>query len=1002
MIAEPVLNGLLHLFALTSSQLPETARPAARQKTQDYLNQHLGLADAQVYIGLFEDLLSLHEGEEDEARCQTAAELAESLKAMLLGMERFASLLHLLELTALAPQRPGPRRLALILGQELGIEESTVGRIMDFISDPGAAAGQDPDCRRIEPGNAIGFRGTLSVLRLKRENLLIFSSIGEEPVWMEGRPLGEGCCRLLLPGQLLRDSQGNERYHAGILAAFQDGPAGSASLDFRGNRLQYRFPGSDSGLHDFSFSEHNGRLVGIMGGSGSGKSTLLGILNGTLQPASGEVLLNGCNIHSEPEAVEGVIGFVPQDDLLFEDLTVYENLRTAARLCMAHRSKEEIDRSVRALLAELGQADTADLKVGSPLQKTISGGQRKRLNIALELIREPTVLFVDEPTSGLSSADSEIVMSLLKEQSARNRLVFVVIHQPSSKIFRMFDALWILDQGGRPIFSGTPLEAVTYFRRHGCLPEAWEAICPGCGGVNPEQIFEIIEARTVDQAGQTTRQRRVTPEKWHSLFQENLAAARATSVRTVDLDSLPPPPRSLNRPSLFGQLRIFFERDLRARLANRPYLLINLLEPILLGLLTGLVSRGAFGGTYSFHDNNNLHTFFFMSVIVAVFLGLSVSAEEICRDGRILQRERFLHLSWGSYIHSKSLYLALVTGIQMLLFVAVANPLVEVPGMMASCWAVLFLCAFCSAILGLNISASFRSAVTIYILIPMMIIPQMLLSGVVIPYNDLIAPDSVRREVPLYANILPPRWGYEALVVEQYLHNRYLNPIAEADGRVRMAEFDLDHYLPELLSILQGLPLLRRQSRDAETGAAWVLLTSELARLSRRTGIPLPAFAAAGQPPPGPEAEAQAAAYLAACRQNIFELRRQAAAERKEILDRRKKELGADGLDQLVRMDTNRSIEQQALNLQELEPIGRAPDGLFQRTLPVYRQPESGWGMAHFLSGKKRLGEISWPTFRFNLAAIAALTVLLYLLLWARVLPSLIGDATNGRFRNRT
>jgi ABC transport system ATP-binding/permease protein len=272
-----------------------------------------------------------------------------------------------------------------------------------------------------------------------------------------------------------------------------------------------------------------------MGGSGTGKSTLLGLLNGTISPSSGRLLLNGHDIHAEPAAVRGVFGFIPQDDLLFEDLTVFDNLYYAARLCLAQLPEDQIVRRVRDLLAELGQADTADLKVGSPLEKIISGGQRKRLNIALELIREPPILFVDEPTSGLSSADSELVMSLLKQQATRGRLVFVVIHQPSSKILRMCDALWVLDQGGWPIFRGSPLEALAYFRSRGGLPGAEEAICPGCGSLNPEQLFDIIEARLLDPAGSPTHEHRVAPRTWFRRYQDYEATRSAPPLPPVHL-----------------------------------------------------------------------------------------------------------------------------------------------------------------------------------------------------------------------------------------------------------------------------------------------------------------------------------------------------------------------------------------------------------------------------------------------------------------------------------
>ena len=185
-------------------------------------------------------------------------------------------------------------------------------------------------------------------------------------------------------------------------------------------------------------------MLAIMGGSGTGKSTLLSILNGSLIPQEGSITINGHDI-SEPEAKQ-LIGFVPQDDLLIEELTVYQNLWFTAKLCFDGMTDEEIDRRVLKTLKDLGLDAAKDLKVGSPINKYISGGQRKRLNIALELIREPAVLFLDESTSGLSSADTEKVINLLKEQTYKGKLIAVNIHQPSSDVYKLFDRLWLLDR----------------------------------------------------------------------------------------------------------------------------------------------------------------------------------------------------------------------------------------------------------------------------------------------------------------------------------------------------------------------------------------------------------------------------------------------------------------------------------------------------------------------------------------------------------------------------
>lgn len=152
----------------------------------------------------------------------------------------------------------------------------------------------------------------------------------------------------------------------------------------------------------------------------------------------------------------------------------------------------------------------------------ISGGQRKRLNIALELIREPSILFVDEPTSGLSSNDSENVMDLLRELTLKGKLIFVVIHQPSSDIYKMFDNMLILDTGGYQIYYGNPVEAVMYFKRLDLQINSDIGECPTCGNVNPELIFNIIEAQVVDEFGKYTNVRKVSPVKWEEYFKENI------------------------------------------------------------------------------------------------------------------------------------------------------------------------------------------------------------------------------------------------------------------------------------------------------------------------------------------------------------------------------------------------------------------------------------------------------------------------------------------------
>lgn len=449
-----------------------------------------------------------------------------------------------------------------------------------------------------------------------------------------------------------------------------------------------------------------------MGGSGVGKSTLLGILNGTILPDKGSLTINGHPLNS-PEARQ-LIGFVPQDDLLIEELTVYQNLWFTARLCFANLSEQEIDQRVKTVLCELDLEEIKDLEVGSPIRKTISGGQRKRLNIAQELIREPAILYLDEPTSGLSSTDSEKVIMLLKEQTHRGKLVIVNIHQPSSEIYKLFDRLWLLDRGGYPIYDGNPIEAITYFKHAAKYTDEDISVCSTCGNVNPELILNIIDSKKIDDSGNLTNIRKFTPEEWHEKYISSRPDYRLTIEKEL-------PENNQKKPSWLKQFFIFLERNVRTKLVNRQYLLIVLLEAPLLALIVALLTRFTDDGGYTLLGNKNFVSYIFMSVIVATFMGLSISAEEIIKDRTILKREKFLRLSRSSYLTSKIIYLFAISGIQTLLFIAVGNSIIQVgAGMFFIWWSVLWAISFLANLTGLILSQSMNSVVAIYITIPLL------------------------------------------------------------------------------------------------------------------------------------------------------------------------------------------------------------------------------------------------------------------------------------------
>ncbi|MGM0582118.1 MAG: ATP-binding cassette domain-containing protein, partial [Bacteroidota bacterium] len=516
-----------------------------------------------------------------------------------------------------------------------------------------------------------------------------------------------------------------------------------------------------------------------------GKTTLLNVLAGIQPPTEGHIKINGLDLNEDKEELQGIIGYVSQDDLLIEELTVYQNLYYNAKLCFAKMSEEEIHKRVMDTLENLGLEARKDLRVGGVLDKTISGGQRKRLNIALELIREPAVMFVDEPTSGLSSRDSENVIDLLKELTLKGKLIFVVIHQPSSDIYKMFDKMIIMDTGGYQIFYGHPVEAVTYFKKTTNQVDADRGVCPTCGNVNPEQIFNIVEAKVVDEYGQLTNKRKINPSQWRDFYHENFDHKRVKDEEEA-------PPSTLSIPNKLKQTVIFTIRDTLSKLSNKQYLLINLLEAPFLALLLAFIIKyrsAPSGNDYIFRFNDNLPAFLLMSIIVALFMGLTVSAEEIIRDRKILKRESFLNLSWNSYLLSKITILFTLSAIQTFTYVLIGVLVLEIRDATFSMWAILFTTSCFANVLGLNVSSAFKSAVTVYILIPLLLIPQMILSGLLFSFDKLNDFISTKGKVPIVADMMTSRWAYEALAVDMFKNNSYQEYFYDLEAKEKTADF---------------------------------------------------------------------------------------------------------------------------------------------------------------------------------------------------------------------
>lgn len=804
-MSEPVLNAIMRLFALVAKEDRITTQE--REYIQVFLSDHLSQKATEDHMRLFDEFaVEISNKLSATQEKDTILEICRSINKEVAQKQKVVIMLELLSvIMADGDISPREQSIAQNISESLNIQPQDLSLITHYVMAKNRDQINHEDILVIDSKTELpqagrhilreGLDGFISILYVRSTDTFFFKYLGHTDVYLNGVPQKPGNINVLAIGSTLRWEAADAVYFGEILNLFRKQIA-TTRTSFEAKAISYKFKNGKLGLREVDIEEESGNLVALMGASGAGKSTLLHVLNGTEKPLAGQVLINSIDIYKEPQRIEGVIGFVPQDDLLIEDLTVYQNLYFAAKLCFSHLTETAIDDLVIKTLADLGLSETKELKVGSPLRKTISGGQRKRLNIGLELLREPAVLFVDEPTSGLSSRDSENIIDLLKELSLKGKLVFAVIHQPSSDIFKMFDKLVILDTGGYQIYYGNPVDAITYFKRNINLVNSQQGECITCGNVNPEQIFNIIETKVINEFGNFTDERKFSPELWNKKFKEK--------IKVIPVTPSPEEPHSTLRiPSWFQQINIFGSRDLLSKLSNTQYLVINLLEAPLLAFILAFIVRyyntdDTVNIGYIFSKNLNMPAYLFMSVIVALFMGLTVSAEEIIRDRKILKREKFLHLNHSSYLLSKIGILFLISGIQTAMFVLVGNSMLEIKGMFFIYWGILFSTSCFANLLGLNISSAFNSAVTIYILIPILLIPQLILSGVVVKFDKLNPSIGNTATVPMVGDMMASRWAFEAGMVAQYKDNKFEQELYEFDKVMADADYKKIYFIPAL------------------------------------------------------------------------------------------------------------------------------------------------------------------------------------------------------------
>jgi ABC-type multidrug transport system ATPase subunit/pSer/pThr/pTyr-binding forkhead associated (FHA) protein len=548
-------------------------------------------------------------------------------------------------------------------------------------------------------------------------------------------------------------------------------------------------------LDHVSFKALPGDFIALMGPSGAGKTTLLLTLNGYLPPTAGQVRINGEDLYAIYDALRGSIGYVPQDDIVHPELTVWEAVRYSAKFRLPPDfSEDEIARRVETTLAQLGLENVAHLQIGRPEKKILSGGQRKRVNIAMELVTDPVIMFLDEPTSGLAADDTAALVSLLHDLAKQTgKTIITTIHQPAREEFEKFNLALVLGTGGITMFYGSPHDGYRFFgswlERQG-KPNKVD---------NPRDMFDMLNQRerpiydamrAQNPAAPRYAARHQAAREWSAeylnpqnpIFQKMYGGRRAVGTGAAQ-QGVP------GRATSSGQFGLLFGRYLKVKSRDVTGTAIMLLQAPIIGVLLAAVfggqkdaipywclgamqelakRSGSIGsGTEEVLRNmaitpDNAGSMFFL-VVSAVWFGTSNAAREIVSEVAVYKRERMVNLRLFNYVFSKFLLLSIFCVIQCTLLLGIVFFALGYNGGMQA-FAIelgtMVFTAMNSVAVGLLLSTVVASAEAAMALTPIALIPQVVLGGLMVPMttNPLL-------ELPMM--LMPARWGFQGIIAQE-------------------------------------------------------------------------------------------------------------------------------------------------------------------------------------------------------------------------------------------
>lgn len=811
--------------------------------------------------------------------------------------------------------------------------------------------------------------GEVLILRLHGSHFIVGRYFGNEALLLNNRKYLPG--NFFLIGQFDQLKIGSEvkLSYQEIIAGFRSGYPHSL-LKFTGDNVSTKASGNIIRIAPFNFCEEPGHLVLVLCNNSIESKNLSLLLTGQIPLSSGKICLNGHNIYSDRYRVHKMIGLVPRENIFDENVSIYENLRFSARLSFPGYSEQKVGQIVNQTIQSFGLTEFSHV----PIRKINHGMPSEYLkiliNTSIEIIRDPFILVLDIPLEKLNSTNAEEFCNILKTESNKGKLIFVTSTNAGNCILKKIDRMWIFDSGGYIIYRGLAGNVLNYFQNAGNNLAAESDVCPICGNLNADQLYQIIHAKVIDNQGKITHSRRISPEEWYNIYKRKVEAGESPSESRKVIPSY-----ASSIPNVNLQFSAYLKKHFLSLISNpRKYLMV-LTGGLIIAFLTAGLLRYDWSDNYQFSQHEFLPLLFFLNTIICFVTGAVIGLNFTLDDKIHLAYDHFKNYSFFSYLNVKYLLLTIQSLIFSLLFTYITDSISGISSLFLVNWLIYFSTFFIGGSIGLflgYIGYQLRNSIFITAIL---LVLNVLFSGYILPYNSLPKQLASDKYVPAFAEIFPGRWAYEALIVRQAKDNKYQKMLFQVEQQISDLTFKTNVLIPKLQEQLYN------SKQSSSKPLNFRIFYKDLKEINNRYPeiYPFEFLEELNEVTIKEYVITELEEYMRFIQFQLYEKLEVSLDRKNKLRNSLKDSLGQENYTKLLKSNFNVPLQMYVSAKKPGRNFIETDGEIIQTDEPIYRLPDNNFGRSHFFAPQKLMNGFYYDTTYFNLFALWLEIFLVYL-----------------------